>query len=1144
MPRFSFSSLRARLLLLVFLAVIPALGLIIYTAAEMRRSASGEAQTNALRLAQSVANSQDDLIEGARQLLIALAQLPEVRKQDSEACNALFARLLKQIPLYVSLGAVDVEGNPFCSAIPISKSFNVADRTYFQGAVQYRDFAVGDYTIGRVSGKASLNFGYPVLDDNGTVQAVVLAALDLAWLNKLVAKAQLPPGATLTVIDRKGIILVRHPDPDKWVGKSMPETPLVKTILSRGAGTSEAAGMDGVPRLYGFSPLGDTGGAYVSVGVPKDIASAAANRILARNLVTLGIVCMLAFMAAWFGADLFVLRRVNDLVSTTKRLTAGDLRARTEIPYGKGELSKLACTFDEMAGSMERLVTERKQVEGEIQRQMQRITVLREINLATTSTLNLRNILAILLEKMDLCLPYATATTVRLFDEESGRLEPLASRNIDEQEWRAEPWRGGRGIQRLVFESKAPQTIRNIETDPRVQNLEFYRKHKLISYLGVPLIAKDKVLGVLSLYTKEEHKFSDEEVEILSTLANQAAIAIQNSRLYEKELASRKELDAANQRLSRLLRENAGLYAALSPLVSADSLTHMLEKIVERLREATSASAALIRLQHSIPGTYPLVTQRGFPEYYLKAVVREPPSGAAAWVFENVQPMIAPDIAAEPRLKGKVALQAGLRSIAMLPLTVQNQVRGVIVLASPELGFFNEGQKDHLMAVARQMGIALENRELFEKVAAANDALEKVNDDLKKREEIEKLLKELNQDITSLDLDSLLKKLTEKICALLKVDVADVRILEEKKWHVRGLSGMVPGTVPGLRTGTSRGRSGWIVKNRRPLVIPDITRSEGIPKGQTIEAQGIRGYLGVPIFSSDGEVIGILRVLTYQPREFLREEVELCQQIANGAAIALENARLWERVKSQALELEKANKAKDEFLGFVSHELKTPVNAVMGYAAMIQDGLLGKINPEQEEAMEKMLVYSKELRSMIDSLLEVTRIEAGGVEIESHKVNLGRFLGDLKAAYDVPMGNQITLEWDYPSDLPTVITDTGKLVHILQNLINNAIKFTEKGSVKISARCRPETEHIEFKVADTGIGIPQDSLPLIFEMFRQVNGSHGKPSGSVGLGLHIVKKFTELLGGKISVESEVGRGSTFTVTIPYERQESGERQQA
>lgn len=780
------ASLRARLVVLVLIAIIPALGLILYTGVEMRRTASVEAQANALRLAQSISGAQDDLLEGARQLLTTLAQIPVARGSDPVVCKALFSTLLKKYPRYANLGVTTPAGDAICSGLPLPGPTNFADRAWFQRALESRDFVTSEYLFGRISRKAIVSFAYPILDEAREVQAVLFAGLDLDWLNGVIAKTELPASATLTVIDRKGTILARFPNPEKWVGKSIAETPVVWTILSQGEGTTEAVGMDGVPRLYGFSSLGNTRDAYISIGIPRDVAFATANRLLARNLVALGIVGVLALVAAWFGADLFVLRRVNDLVSTTKRLTAGDLRARTALRYGKGELSELARAFDQMAASMEQLITERKRAE-------QRLTSLHEINIAMTSSLDLHAVLNVLMEKIDLFLPY-TAVLVWLRNRESGLLERAACWNLDEEDWKGRKLASTPPLVKAAMEGKAPVVASNVQTDPRTLDPDLYRRHGLVSYLGVPLLTKGEALGVLVFLTREEHKFTNEEIVFLSTLAGQAAIAIHNSQLHEQ-------------------------------------------------------------------------------------------------------------------------------------------------------------------------------------------------------------------------------------------------------------------------------------------------------------------------------------------------------------------------AKNQALELEKANKVKDEFLGLVSHELRTPVNAVLGYAAMIQDGLYGEVHEEQRETLGKIINRSHDLLSMVNSLLEATRIEAGGVRLERNEVHLSEFLAEVRSTYDIRLDKELTLIWDYPSDLPTLETDRDKLRHILQNLVNNAIKYTDRGSVTIAARMKegsrqqavgggeePSASHlspqalekwVEFKVTDTGIGIPKESLPSIFEMFRQVKGLKNGSRGGVGLGLHIVKKFAELLGGKIEVESELGKGSTFTVTMPW-----------
>ena len=372
MAGLSLSSLRSRLLLLVLLALVPALGLMLYTASEQRRLAAVAVQDSALRLARLASLDQERLIDATRQLLGTLAQIPEVRGGDPRTCSTLLGDVLTQSPRYSNLGVAGLDGAIVCSAVPLTGSVNVADRTYFRNALQTGAFAVGEYQIGRITGKATLNFGYPIRNERGRVQAVVFAALDLDWLNHLAAEARLPPGSTLTVIDRNGTVLVHYPEPERWVGQEARETPFVRTMLAQSReGTLEAPGLDDVPRFFAFTPLGTGPGAsgvYVSIGIPTAAVEAESNRLLGQQLAGLALVGVLTLAAAWVGSDLFVVRQVRALVRATRRLSAGDLSARTGLRGGRGELHQLAHAFDDMAESLQRhqaqrLVAEQQRAE-------------------------------------------------------------------------------------------------------------------------------------------------------------------------------------------------------------------------------------------------------------------------------------------------------------------------------------------------------------------------------------------------------------------------------------------------------------------------------------------------------------------------------------------------------------------------------------------------------------------------------------------------------------------------------------------------------------------------------------------------------------------------------------------------------------
>jgi len=368
--RFSPASLRFRLILLVLLGVVPALALTLYTAREQRRLAAIGVQQDALRVARLASAGQERLIEGTRQILILLAQLSQVRGDQAAECTALIRDLLKQYPLYSNFGVIETNGTVFASAVTLPPDVNLSDRSYFRRALESRGFAMGDYQMGRITGKASINFGLPVLDAHSNVHRVVFAALDLAWLNDYTARANLPPSARITVIDRKGIVLVRYPDREKLVGKKATEIPIVRTMIERlGEGTTQAPGLDGEPMLYAFTPLSTVAGAglvYISIGIPEEVAYAEANHMAARNVALLSVVAVLALLAAWFGSDAFVLRRIRALITATNRLAQGDLKARTSIPYGTSEVSQLARTFDDMAATLEVRTNERQRAQDEL----------------------------------------------------------------------------------------------------------------------------------------------------------------------------------------------------------------------------------------------------------------------------------------------------------------------------------------------------------------------------------------------------------------------------------------------------------------------------------------------------------------------------------------------------------------------------------------------------------------------------------------------------------------------------------------------------------------------------------------------------------------------------------------------------------
>ena len=314
MKAISLNSLRVRLVILVLLAVIPSLGLILYTARVQRQVATEAATDNLLRIASLTASDVSRVIEGAQQLLGGLAQTHEIRSADPTACSPVMAKLLAMYSFYSTLGVASPEGNVICSAQPLTKPVTVSDQSWFLQALRTRDFTVGDCQVDRVTGKASIDFAYPIVEAD-RLQSVVFASLNPKYLSGRIGLVMLPEGASLVVVDRQGTILACSPEAE-CQGQSAPESSLVKSVATyRGRGTGEIADTDGVRRIYAFCPIGGKRGkadAYVSVSIHTAIALAVPNQQLEHNFVGLIVVSLLALAAAWFGGHMFVLGKAND----------------------------------------------------------------------------------------------------------------------------------------------------------------------------------------------------------------------------------------------------------------------------------------------------------------------------------------------------------------------------------------------------------------------------------------------------------------------------------------------------------------------------------------------------------------------------------------------------------------------------------------------------------------------------------------------------------------------------------------------------------------------------------------------------------------------------------------------------------------
>ncbi|MBU1740109.1 MAG: HAMP domain-containing protein, partial [Proteobacteria bacterium] len=350
---FRVGGLRLRLVVLVLLAALPALALTVYSGLEDRHEAIAEAKARVQMIARHASQMQRRYLDNARQILFTLSQLPQLKSRDAAATSAILAGLLKNTRMFPAFLATGPDGVVFASAPLRRKRISLADRPYFKRLLKTKRFVVGHYVLGRITGKASLVLAHPVKDAGGRLKAVIVTGVDLGWLDNFLTQMKLPPDTHLAVIDRYGRVLVHYPAHPGMIGRNVSNLAITKIILNRREGVVEAPGFEGVPRLFGFTSLGQNGAVYVLIGMSVKKAFAPLTRKMIRDTLLLALVGVLALLAAWFGGTFFMMRPVNHLIDVTEQVADGDLAARAGPPYGSGELGQLARSFDQMSQSLQ-----------------------------------------------------------------------------------------------------------------------------------------------------------------------------------------------------------------------------------------------------------------------------------------------------------------------------------------------------------------------------------------------------------------------------------------------------------------------------------------------------------------------------------------------------------------------------------------------------------------------------------------------------------------------------------------------------------------------------------------------------------------------------------------------------------------------
>jgi signal transduction histidine kinase len=504
-----------------------------------------------------------------------------------------------------------------------------------------------------------------------------------------------------------------------------------------------------------------------------------------------------------------------------------------------------------------------------------------------------------------------------------------------------------------------------------------------------------------------------------------------------------------------------------------------------------------------------------------------------AQAIRNRAPLNIADAYTDPRFPEAEHARSrarGYRSRVVVPMLGHDQVVGAIGVIRREPGGFTDDEIALLQTFADQAVIAIENVRLFRELEARTQDLTRSVGELR-------ALGEVGQAISStLDLQTVLSMIVARATQLAGADAGVIyEYDEEREVFVprasEHLEVEIVETMLATPVRKGEGATGRLAEVPEPIQVPDILAApaESRVRGALIRA-GYRALLAVPLVRED-HLIGGLTVIRKATGEFAPEVIELLRTFATQSALAIQNARLFRELADKSRQLEVASQHKSEFLANMSHELRTPLNAIIGFSEVLTDRMFGELNEKQDEYLKDINASGQHLLSLINDILDLSKIEAGRMELELTDFNLPSTLDNALTLVRERAGRRgIALSLTVDERLEQIRADERKVRQVVLNLLSNAIKFTPEGG-RIEVRAGPVDGDVEISVSDTGVGIAPEDQEAIFEEFRQVGTAVKKVEGT-GLGLALSRKFIELHGGRIWVKSEVRAGSTFTFTIP------------
>jgi two-component system, NtrC family, sensor kinase len=635
--------------------------------------------------------------------------------------------------------------------------------------------------------------------------------------------------------------------------------------------------------------------------------------------------------------------------------------------------------------------------------------------------------------------------------------------------------------------------------------------------LVVPMIKNDALMGAIIIFRQEVRPFTDKQIELVQNFAAQAVIAIENARLLNELRESLQQQTATADMLKVLSRSTFDLQAVLKTLV--ESAAQLCDAYDSAIWRPDGARLLLVAHHGPIPAdTLPLI--RG-------TVAGRTVLDGRAFHIADLQTEDA-----EFPESSDNARRWGFRSILCVPLMREGVAIGTIALRRREVQLFTERQVALLQTFADQAVIAIENARLFEEVKARTEEL---SESLQQQTATADVLKVISR--STFDLKSVLQALVESAGRLCDADFAMITRQKDGVLFFAEAYGYSSEFVDYVRAlpvergrGTATGRAlleGRVVHIADVLADPDYTWTEAQRLG------GYRTVLGAPMLR-EGIPVGVLTLTRSEVRPFTEKQIELVSTFADQAAIAIENVRLFDEVQDKSQQLAEVSERKSQFLASMSHELRTPLNAIIGLTEMMVTNA-GRFGTEKAlEPLRRVNAAGTHLLSLINEILDLSKIEAGKLELNPEPMDLARLIDEvIGTAGQLAEKNQNRLIVEAQENLGALNADSMRLKQILLNLLSNACKFTKAGAVALRVRKVADgRDWIELAVADTGIGLTAEQQAKLFQEFTQADSLTARRYGGTGLGLALSRKLARMMGGDVTVTSEPGKGSVFTVRLP------------